>query len=301
MNFTSRVSLIAVAGVVSAAASALAAEKHALDIAVYNPGEKGIFAVASEIVSGAHETVLVDAQFSTADAAQLVKQIKASGKVLKAVYISHSDPDYYFGLETIHAALPDVKILATPQTVAAIKASKDGKLAFWGPILKENAPKTVIVPEALKADTLTVDGQDLKIIGLDGASPDRTFVWIPSSKAVIGGIPVVANEHVWIADTQTPESRASWKATLDKIASLKPEMVVPGHYSLNTDGSKPFTLASVKFTRQYLDAFEAEAAKAKDSATLVDAMKKLYPGLAGVESLITSAKVIKGEMKWPAE
>jgi glyoxylase-like metal-dependent hydrolase (beta-lactamase superfamily II) len=301
MNFSSRLAFAAMAGIVVAAPTTQAAEKNVLDITVYNPGERGIFAVASEIVSGPHEAVLVDAQFSTADAAELVKQIKASGKVLKAVYISHSDPDYYFGLETIHAAFPDVKIVATPQTVAAIKASKDGKLAFWGPILKENAPETVIVPEALKGDTLSIDGQDLKIIGLDGASPDRTFVWIPSSKAVIGGIPVVANEHVWIADTQTPESRANWKVVLDKIKALKPEMVVPGHYSLNADGSKPFTLASVTFTREYLDAFEAEAAKAKDSAALVDAMKKLYPDFAGEDSLGISAKVIKGETKWPAE
>lgn len=301
MRFTSLLSSIAVAAVVLGAAPAFAADKNALDIAVYNPGEKGVFAVSSEIVSGPSEVVLVDAQFSTADAAELVRQIRATGKTLKAVYISHSDPDYYFGLETIRAAFPDVKIVATPQTVAAIRASKDGKLAFWGPILKQNAPKAVVVPDVLGGDTLTVDGKDLKIVGLDGASPDRTFVWIPSNRAVIGGIPVLANEHVWIADTQTPESRANWRKTLDAIAALKPELVVPGHYSLNADGGKPFTLAAVKFTRDYLDAFEAEAAKATNSAALIDAMKKRYPGLAGEDSLSISAKVIKGEMKWPAE
>lgn len=301
MSLTSLLSTAAVAVAMLGAVPAFAADKGALDISVYNPGENGVFAVSSEIVSGPSEVLLVDAQFSTADAAELVKQIKATGKTLKAVYISHSDPDYYFGLETIRVAFPDVKILATPQTIAAIEASKDGKLAFWGPILKDNAPKTVIVPEALQGDTLSVDGKDIKIVGLDGASPDRTFIWVPSSKAVIGGIPVLANEHVWIADTQTPESRVNWKKTLDAIEALKPELVVPGHYSLNADGSKPFTLGSVTFTRDYINAFEAEAAKAGNSAELIAAMKKLYPGLAGDSSLEISAKVIKGEMKWPAE
>lgn len=299
MIFKLLVSTAALAATLIAAAPAFAADT--LDISVYNPGEKGIFAVSSEIVAGPSEVVLIDAQFAKADAEALVAEIKATGKTLKAVYISHSDPDYYFGLDTIRAAFPDVKIFATPQTVAAIEASKDGKLAFWGPILKDNAPKTVVVPEALKGDTLAVDGKDLKILGLDGPAPDRTFVWVPSNKAVIGGIPVLANEHVWIADTQTPESRENWKKTLDAITALEPEMVVPGHYSLNADGSKPFTLASVRFTRDYLDAFEAEAAKAKNSAELIDAMKKRYPGLAGEQSLEISAKVIKGEMKWPAE
>ena len=299
MTFKLLLSTAALAAAMVGAAPALA--RDALTISVYNPGEKGVFAVSSEIVSGPHEVMLVDAQFSTADAKALVEQIKATGKTLKTVYISHSDPDYYFGLETIRAAFPAAKIVATPQTVAAIKASKDGKLAFWGPILKENAPKSVILPEAFEGDTLTVDGQKLKIVGLDGPTPERTFLWVPSNKAVIGGIPVVANEHVWIADTQTPKSRVNWKKTLDAIVALKPGMVVPGHYSLNPDGSKPFTVASVKFTRDYLDAFEKEAAKAKDSTALIAAMKQRYPKLAGAESLTTSAKVIKGEMKWPAE
>lgn len=299
MTFKRLLSSAALAATVIGAAPAFAADP--LSISVCNPGEKGIFAVSSEIVSGPQEVLLVDAQFSTADAAALVEQIKATGKTLKTVYVSHSDPDYYFGLETIRAAFPDAKIVATPQTVAAIEASKDGKLAFWGPILKENAPKSVIVPEALEGDTLTVDGEVLKIVGLDGPTPERTVLWVPSSKAVIGGIPVVANEHVWIADTQTPQSRADWKATLDAIAALEPVTVVPGHYALNADGSEPFTLASVQFTRDYLDAFEAEAAKAGDSTALIAAMQQRYPGLAGEDSLTTSAKVVKGEMKWPAE
>ncbi|MFD1198135.1 MBL fold metallo-hydrolase [Brucella gallinifaecis] len=276
-----------------------AANADTLDIAVYNPGKKGIFAVSSEIVTGPTEVLLVDAQFSKTDAQALVDQIKATGKTLKTVYISHSDPDYYFGLETIHAAFPDVHIIATPQTVAAIEASKDTKLAHWGPELKENAPKDVVVPEVLKGDTLLVDGQEIKIIGLDGATPDHTFLWIPSNKAVIGGISVLANEHVWVADTQTPGSRENWKKILDAITALQPEKVVPGHYLLNADGSEPFTLAAVEFTRDYLNVFEAEAAKAKNAADLIAAMKKLYPDLAGESGLEISAKVIKGEMQWP--
>ncbi|MCL7999296.1 MBL fold metallo-hydrolase [Brucella sp. 21LCYQ03] len=299
MILKSFLSTAAFASAIIGSSCVYAANADALGLAVYNPGEKDIFAVSSEIVTGPTEVLLVDAQFSKKDAQALVDQIKATGKTLKTIYISHSDPDYYFGLDTIRAAFPDVKILATPQTVAAIEASKDGKLAYWGPVLKENAPKDVIVPEVVKGDALSVDGQEIKIIGLDGPTPDRTFLWIPSNKAVIGGIPVLANEHVWIADTQTPESRENWKKTLDAIVALQPETVVPGHYSLNVDGSEPFTLASVKFTRDYLDAFEAEAAKARDSAELIAAMKKLYPDLAGESGLEISAKVIKGDMQWP--
>jgi len=59
------------------------------------------------------------------------------------------------------------------------------------------------------------------------------------------------------------------------------------------------TLESLRFTRDYLKTFETEAAKARNSAELVAAMKHHYPKLKGMESLEMSAKVIKGEMKWP--
>ena len=280
-----------------AALAAHAAEPLKLD--VYNPGAKSMFPVSSELVTGQTDAVLIDAQFQRNDAEALVQKIKASGKKLTTVYISHSDPDYYFGLDVIQAAFPNAKIVATPQTVAAIQASKDGKLAHWGPILKDNAPKALVVPEPLAGDIITLEGRKIQIVGLDGPTPERTFAWIPSLKAVVGGIPVSANIHVWVADTQTPASRRDWIKTLGRIEALRPKTVVPGHYEPNADGSAPYSVASVKFTRAYLQAFETEAAKAKDSAALIAAMQKRYPKLTHASSLELGAKVIKGEMKWP--
>ena len=277
--------------------AAHAAEPLKLD--VYNPGTKSMFPVSSGLVTGQTDAVLIDAQFQRNDAEALVQKIKASGKKLTTVYISHSDPDYYFGLDVIQAAFPDAKIVATPQTVAAIQASKDGKLAHWGPILKDNAPKAVVVPQPLAGDSLELEGRKIQIVGLDSPTPERTFAWIPSLKTTVGGIPVSANIHVWIADTQTPASRSDWIKTLGRIEALHPKTVVPGHYLPNADGSTPYSLASVKFTRGYLQAFETEAKKAKDSAALITAMKKRYPKLEDTSSLELSAKVIKGEMKWP--
>nr|WP_295987812.1 MBL fold metallo-hydrolase [uncultured Variovorax sp.] len=290
-------SALAIGSSLVAPLTAQAAQPLRLD--VYNPGAKSMFPVSSEIVSGQADAVLIDAQFQRNDAEALVQKIKATGKKLTTVYISHSDPDYYFGLDVIQAAFPDAKIVATPQTVASIQASKDGKLAHWGPILKDNAPKALVVPQPLAGDSIELEGRKIQVVGLDGPTPERSFAWIPSLKAVVGGIPVSANIHVWVADTQTPESRRDWIKTLGRIEALHPKTVVPGHYLPNANGSAPYTVASVKFTHDYLRAFEAEAAKAKDSTTLIAAMKKRYPKLEDASSLELGAKVIKGEMKWP--
>jgi len=265
-----------------------------LQVQVYNPGESAIFAVSSELLTGANDAVLVDAQFSTADAAKLVEMIKASGTKLTTIYISHGDPDFYFGLETLHAAFPDARIVATPQTVAHIQASKDEKLKIWGPQLGANAPAQVMVPSPLDGDTLQLEGQELRIIGLDGASPDRTALWVPSMRSVMGGVLVDAGSHVFMADTQTLQSHQDWLTALRQIQDMAPTRVIPGHYAQGA----PQDLAAVEFTANYIRAFDEEAAKAKDSTALIAAMKQRYPGLQGEASLELSAKVAKGELPW---
>ncbi|AYO39583.1 MBL fold metallo-hydrolase [Serratia sp. P2ACOL2] len=285
---------LAFAGIATVSTFATAA--NTLTMEVYNPGEKSVFPVSSEIISGKHEVALIDAQFQRNDAEALVKKIKATGKKLTTVYISHSDPDFYFGLDVIKAAFPEAKIIASPGTIEEINATKDGKVAYWGPILKDNAPKAVVVPQALQGDSFTVDGQKVEVKGLTGPTPERTYVWIPALKTVVGGVPVAGdNIHPWIADNQTVESRAHWQQTLEGIKALKPEVVVPGHFLPGAD----LTLKSVTFTQNYLTTLEAELPKAKDSAALVAAMKKHYPDLKDESSLELSAKVLKGEMKWP--
>ncbi|SDF43932.1 MULTISPECIES: MBL fold metallo-hydrolase [unclassified Duganella] len=270
-------------------ATSVAAQAAPLQLEVFNPGEAAIFPVASVIVSGDQDAVLIDAQFSRGEALKLVERIRASGKHLTTIYISHDDPDYYFGLDVIHAAFPQAKIVATPAVIAGIEKKKAAKLAYWGPILKDNAPREVIVPQPLQGDRITLEGKALEI----KAAP-RGYVWIPSIKAVVGGVTVFNQLHVWTADTQTLEARRQWLATLDGIAALKPVTVVPGHFKPGA----PQTPEAVGYTREYLVKFENEAAKATDSAALIGRMKQLYPDAGLQSALDISAKVAKGEMKW---
>ncbi|WP_038235385.1 MBL fold metallo-hydrolase [Xenorhabdus szentirmaii] len=266
-----------------------------LKLDIYNPGEKGIFPVSSEIISGDHEVALIDAQFKKNDAQELVKMIQKTGKKLTTIYISHSDPDFYFGLDVITDAFPKAKVIASPETIKAINETKDGKLAYWGGILADQAPQKIIVPEPMKGNSFSIDGEKFIVEGLDGPAPDRTFVWIPKLKAVVGGVIVSDNIHVWTADTQTKESRQHWIQTLDRIKSLKPDTVVPSHYL----GNSTMTLGAVSFTQNYLTTLEKELPKAKDAETLIATMKKHYPDLADESSLELGAKVLKGEMQWP--
>lgn len=270
-------------------------QAETLTLDVYNPGNNSVFPVSSEIISGSSEVVLIDAQFQKNDAQQLVDKIKKLNKKLTTIYISHSDPDYYFGLDTLTNAFPEAKVVATANTVEAIKATKDGKLAYWSGVLKDEAPAHIIVPEVIKGDSFTVDGERLEIKGLDSASPDRTYVWVPSLKAVVGGVIVSDNIHVWVADTQTEESRKNWQQTLKDIKALNPITVVPGHFT----GASKLDTSTVSFTQKYLQDFENTAKTSKNSDELIQKIAVKYPQLDDKSSLELSAKVVKGEMQWP--
>ncbi|WP_086871312.1 Vmh family MBL fold metallo-hydrolase [Kosakonia pseudosacchari] len=271
-----------------ASASSVAAP---LELQVYNPQEKAIFAVSSTLVSGPTEAILFDAQFSVKDGEKLVEMIKASGKTLKQVVITSGDPDFYFGLEPIVKAWPQVKVVASPEVVKHIEATKEAKLAHWGPQMKDGAPHTLTVPTATTATHFTIDGETLE---LRHPQSYAAYVWIPANRAILGGTAISSGIHVWSADTQTPAARAQWREVLSEMQHLKPQQVIPGHYL----GARPAGDQAITFTLHYLDTFEQALKANKTSAGVIKAMTAAYPKLAEAGSLELSAKVNTGEMKW---
>ncbi|MBU1285646.1 MAG: MBL fold metallo-hydrolase [Gammaproteobacteria bacterium] len=282
-------SLLTSASLLTLATTAIA---QPLTLDVYNPGDKAIFPVTSTLISGERDVILVDAQFSTREAFELVERIQASGKNLTTIFISHGDPDFYFGLDTLTRAFPKAKVLATPKTIAYIEKSREPKLAYWGPILKDSAPARTLVPQALQGDHLMLEGHTLQLIGHD---PKHTSLWIPSIKAVVGGVLTYANIHPWIADAQTPQARQSWLKSLDELEALQPKTLVPGHFM----GQPKLNLDDLRFTRNYLNDLQAALPNATNSQALIEAMQAKYPKLLDASSLELSAKVLKGEMQWP--
>ena len=258
-------------------------------------GPNGFFR-APVLLSGPAEAVLIDGGFSYPDGRALAEAIKATGKKLTTIYISQSDPDYYFSLKPVREAFPNAKVLAASATLAAIKGNVEKKLAVWGPQLKDNGPQTladVVLPEAFDGASLTVDGETVEIVSTEGLA-NRRYLFVPALNAVFGGVMIFSGVHVWTADTPTKEQRAAWVANLDKIAARKPSVVVPGHMAPGV----AVDLSAVEHTKKYLLAFDEELAKATDAAALKAAMEARFPNLGMDVALDIGSKVAKGEMKW---
>jgi glyoxylase-like metal-dependent hydrolase (beta-lactamase superfamily II) len=244
------------------------------------------------LVTGENEALLVDAAFTRADGHRLAAEILDSGKKLTTVFVSHGDPDFYFGAEVLADAFPEARFVATPIVIEHIKHSYEGKLKAWA-ALGPNLPTRLVDLEPLTGD-LTLEGHRFELRGGPAALSDRHYLWQAEHKAILGGVLLFQQEHVWVADTPTPGDRAAWTDLLDEMAALEPELVVPGHRLPGT----PADASAITATRDYLLAFEEELGKAADGAALTEALVARYPANGMLIAAQIGAKVAKGEMKW---
>ncbi|MFM9587983.1 MBL fold metallo-hydrolase [Streptomyces scabiei] len=244
------------------------------------------------LVTGESEALLVDAGFTRADGHRLVAEILDSGKTLTTVFVSHGDPDFYFGAEAVADAFPEARFVATPPVIEHIRHSYQGKLKAWA-ALGPNLPTRPVDLTPLTGD-LTLEGHRFALKGGPAGLPDRHYLWQAEHRALLGGVLLFQQEHVWVADTPTPGDRAAWTALLDEMAALDPQLVVPGHRLPGTAADA----SAITATRDYLAAFEEELAQAADGATLTEALVKRHPDHGMLIAAQIGAKVAKGEMTW---
>jgi hypothetical protein len=160
--------------------------------------------------------------------------------------------------------------------------------------LGKNITSNVVLPQVLKGNSIDLEGQRLEIIGME-EFPAKTFIWIPSIKAVVGGINVFGTTfHLWMADAQTSQARAQWINVLDRMESLHPTIVIPAH----AKSASSFDMAAVAHTKSYIQFYEEALRTSKTSDALISTLKSKYPDLTFETALQIGAKVNTGEMKW---
>jgi glyoxylase-like metal-dependent hydrolase (beta-lactamase superfamily II) len=248
------------------------------------------------LIEGDQEAMLVDGGFTLANGRMLLEKITKSGKKLTTIVITCADPDYYFGLGPVREAFPYARIIAMPEIAKAIQDTVAHKIEVWKPQLGSNAPQSVaeaVLPAAYPHLTLDLEGERIDII--KAKQPNRYHLWVPSLAAILGGVQIVSGVHVWMADTPTRAERDAWIASLDDMLAHHAKVAIPGHMAPGSASDSD----AIKFTRDYLVAFDQELPKARDAAALIAAMLARYPDLLMDFVLELGAKVCKGEAQWP--
>ena len=122
------------------------------------------FAVASVIVMGKKDAVLLDAQWTLSNAHRVVTEILETGKNLTTIYVTHAHPDHYFGVGTIAAAFPKAKVVAIPTEAEVINKQFFGKIEHWeGVIGAHNVCRETTNINSLAEDYIELEGHRLEI------------------------------------------------------------------------------------------------------------------------------------------
>jgi glyoxylase-like metal-dependent hydrolase (beta-lactamase superfamily II) len=85
-----------------------------------------------------------------------------------------------------------------------------------------------VAPEVLEGDTLYLEGEELRVVGLGHTDTSHsTALHVPSIGLVISGDAVYNNTHPYLAECDE-NARDEWLRALDKIETLHPSRVNPG-------------------------------------------------------------------------
>ncbi|MBO0481144.1 MBL fold metallo-hydrolase [Candidatus Enterococcus courvalinii] len=259
------------------------------DVTYYTMNPDEVFGATATIIEKDGKGLLVDTQFSKTDAEKILKVAKDKNIDIQTIYISYSDPDYYFGADQIKKQFPNAKLLATAPNIDRIKETYKAKLSTWSDTLKENAPDEIILPEVV-TDSINLGGTEFSIFGSD---VKKQTLYNKEDSLLLGGILVSTGGHLFMADTKTIETQEQWIKDLDELTSLQPKVVIPGHFEQGND----FSAQNIEFTKGYIQKFIEVEKDSQTSSEIIENMKKAYPNLPD-GSLEMSAKVVTGEMDW---
>jgi glyoxylase-like metal-dependent hydrolase (beta-lactamase superfamily II) len=261
---------------------------------VFFSDESG-FEVASVIVTGKTDAVLIDAQWTLSNAHRVVAEILETGKRLKTIYVTHAHPDHYFGLGPIAEAFPEARVIALPPVARTINKQFFGKIEHWEQVIGViNVPRKAVNIEPLTRNYFELEGHRIEIMPeIMGDLKYNTVVWIPSIKTLYGSDILFNQAHPFTCEV-TAEERKQWIRDIERLEAMGAEVVIPGHQK----PGMPFDATSFSFTRDYLIATDEELLKTKDVAGFYYAMVKRFPGANLFISNEMNSQVFKGGMSW---
>lgn len=231
-------------------------------------------AMASTLIYGDRDALLVDAFMTVEQASALADWVVSKKKDLTTIYITHGHGDHWFGAGTILERFPQARVVATPSTIQVMQgnASPQG-LAAWGAGFPGQIPEKLVMAEELKGNVIGLEGRDVVVVELGHTDTDyTTCLHVPSIGLVVAGDAAYNDVHLYLVESSA-QNRQEWIAALDKIESLSPRAVIASHKRPENDDSPRI----IEETRKYIRDFDRLAGTTKTAQELYDQMLALYP------------------------
>ena len=249
-------------------------------------------AMASTLIYGEKDAVLVDAYMTAKQANALANWIASKGKNLTTIYITHGHGDHWFGVGTVLERFPNAKVVATAKTIEVmhLNASPQFLHGAWEPGFPGQIPKNLVLAQALNGNVIDLEGYELVVVELGHTDTDHTTcLHVPSIGLVVAGDAAYNDVHLYLAESDA-QKRKEWIAALDKIEALNPTAVVACHKRPENDDDPRV----IEETRQYIRDFDRLVEATTTVQELYDAMLALYPNRVNPAwALWSSARAVK--------
>jgi glyoxylase-like metal-dependent hydrolase (beta-lactamase superfamily II) len=231
------------------------------------------FAVNSWLVPTGHGIVVIDTQFTVAEASKLVEAVTRSGRPLEAIIITHPHPDHYNGTCQL-LEFARVPVYATQATIDGIRATAESKRAQGKPTYGKNYPDSTCLPDhvAPRSGSVRIDGLEFQFRDYGpGEASGESIILAPALRAAFVGDVIYNQVHPWLAEGRS----AQWLAQLDRLAGDIPAdwIVYPGHGGAGG-------VAVIDAQRRYVSGFRATIkAQLGPSGLAPDATKAIVEGV----------------------
>ena len=245
---------------------------------------------SATLIFGDHDAVLVDTFLTIEQNERLVDWVKAHGRRLTYIYLTHGHGDHVYGIGQLLQAFTGAQAVAAAGTIAEarIQASDEVRDGFWGKLFPGQIPQPVI-PDELAGDTIPLEEHELRVIETGHTDTTGTTVlWCPSLRLIVAGDVVYSRTHMFLAETTTA-SRQEWIAALTRLKDLGPLHVVAG--PKQPDGTDD--PADIDESIRYLTGFNNAEAQTTTPAELYEAVLHKHARRANPGSLWGAAKLVK--------
>jgi glyoxylase-like metal-dependent hydrolase (beta-lactamase superfamily II) len=245
---------------------------------------------SATLISGDDDAVLVDTFATIEQNERLIEWVKAHGRRLTHIYLTHGHGDHVYGVGQLLEAFPGAQAVATAGTIAEarIQAGDEYRDGFWGRLFPGQIPQPVI-PAEVAGDTIDLEGHELRVIEAGRTDTEGTTVlWCPVLQLIVAGDVVYSHTHMYLAET-TPASRRAWIAALARLKDLRPRSVIAGHKRPGDDDDP----VNIDESIAYLTDFNDAEAQTNTATELYERMLQKHARRANPGSLWGAAKLFK--------
>lgn len=264
-----------------------------------------------------NDGVLVfDSSATPETAATVLAEIrKLTDKPVRYLVNSHWHWDHWGGNETYLAAFPGLQIITHEKTrelmltveprwndrglkedlpqfldgfekqIAAAKAKNapperikaaEERLAVDRNFLAQKLALHKTFPNVTFSDSMSIlmGGREIQVLHAHGITTGDTYLYLPKEKVLVAGDILLSPYPFAIGGTYPAE----WLRTLEKLAALAPNVIIPGHGDAETDTN--FLRGNIALFREVIQQVKADKTKGMTADQTAEALDKQNAELA---------------------